>query len=237
MDYYVYVSDSKVDMLLPQIRRARDRKVSREMSAHVGPVSAKQTSETRPLEDRIHRLRVVVDHLRSKEQLGTIDLPGPWIEDELDLQWGMLNHFHMAAGEQVAWFSGYRDGVYLGMGGSASHLIGYGTADGGFRAGSLAPTLLAALSEEVALVLDEDEADRIEGRNRLAAVPELARDLEDETLRGIAGVAASHHFPAQRMRFVAKRLLWGPTWTPDADGRAVEATAVLGTPLFVAQVD
>ena len=78
MKYFVYMSDAKVDMLLPQIPQEVKSKLAAEIGVNVGVLSAKLKSErdTGVKPDRISRLSTVTGFLRSTQNIGTVDESG-----------------------------------------------------------------------------------------------------------------------------------------------------------------
>ncbi len=74
--YYLYISDSKVDMLLSQIDPALIRKSMSELSLNLKIFSAKRGVESPAGADRVGRLERVVRHLEDYGGLGSVDEPG-----------------------------------------------------------------------------------------------------------------------------------------------------------------
>ncbi len=64
MKYYLYISDAKVDMLLPQVPHHAKKKTSTELGFDLKVLSAKYKSEAETDSDRISRLEAVVDFIR-----------------------------------------------------------------------------------------------------------------------------------------------------------------------------
>lgn len=85
--YYVYVSDSKIDMLLPQIDPRFGAKRQTELGVNLTVLSAKRTTEG-PSNDRIGRLETVVGYLRDHGDLGSVDEPGQFFWGLLPMRWG-----------------------------------------------------------------------------------------------------------------------------------------------------
>ena len=82
MRYYSYISDAKVDMLLPQVPDGIKQTVAAELGFDLKLVKGKMKAETKTLEDRVARLAVVEKHLRKEEQLGSVLNPRKWIEGQ-----------------------------------------------------------------------------------------------------------------------------------------------------------
>jgi hypothetical protein len=90
VDYYEYISDSKVDILLPQVPTAFKQKIAIEVGVNLKVFSAKASTEHTTLEDRVSRVRVVARHLQNTEATGGIANPKPWIADRKIFDVGLL---------------------------------------------------------------------------------------------------------------------------------------------------
>ena len=88
MKYYVYVSDSKVDMLLSQIPHEVKKKIAAEFKFDLKLLSVSRKSETESEENRFSRLDAVVTFIRQYGNLGSSDEPDEYIQDELLMRWG-----------------------------------------------------------------------------------------------------------------------------------------------------
>lgn len=75
--YYLYISDTKVDMLLQQVDPGFARKRSTEVGVSLKFVSAKRTVEA-SASDRVARLERVVRHVDDFCDVGTVDEPGQY---------------------------------------------------------------------------------------------------------------------------------------------------------------
>jgi hypothetical protein len=197
--YYIYISDAKVDMLLPQIDGSAKRKIAKELSVDLKIISAKRSLEVAQGEDRVLRLEVVARYLRDLGDLGSVDAPAQFFQGEMEMKWGPYES------SGLVYFGGETTNTVLGLGGSGTHLIGADERQP-TSAFSLTPYLLNALSEK----LDESAVSPREEETALQAVTMANHYLEG---------------PAQRVEFVAKRLL--------GDGGHV----LLGSPLYVALLD
>lgn len=213
--YYVYVSDSKIDMLLPQIDPGFGAKRKAELGVSLKVLTAKRTVET-PANDRIARLETVVRHLRDHGDLGSVDEPGQFFWGLLPMRWGPFP----ADGESpLVFFGGRTERTVVGLGGSLRHVLGTvpdATAHSVGR--SMMPSLLDGLGISSDLE-DEYVADAVDTDLDRADRAALAR---------VQDVVTSLRWPAQNVEFVAKRLLHG-------DGP--DGQVLLGSPVYVALVD
>ncbi|GGS88894.1 hypothetical protein GCM10010222_32950 [Streptomyces tanashiensis] len=218
--YYLYVSDSKVDMLLPQIDPSFGQKKTREFGIDAKVASYRDVTESTPNDDRISRLDRVVSHLEKHGELGSVDEPGTFFREQLAMRWNVLTD---SDGTSLAYFGGRTDsGVVVGLGGSTHHVLGASPDAGGTPtlARSLLPSLLDGLR------VDPEIDSLVNGDPGHRATPEAA------ALNAVRRTVEALQGPAQTMEFVAKRLLHGPS--PDPEDRSI---VLLGSPLYVATVD
>ncbi|MEV7044046.1 SAVMC3_10250 family protein [Amycolatopsis sp. NPDC051061] len=210
--YFVYISDSKVDLLLQQIDPGATRKRTAEVSVDLKVLKGKRGVEAAVGADRTERLERVVRYLTDFGDLGSVDEPGQFFWGLLPLRWGPLVG---ADGLSLVYFGGRDERTVLGLGGSRRHVFG------ALPAGDLDPplsrSLLPSLLDGIARGPGIATAVTGDGDGDAEACQDVRRATTD--LRG----------PAQNMEFIAKRLLHGKT----ADGESV----LLGSPLYVALVD
>ncbi|MEV0153833.1 SAVMC3_10250 family protein [Micromonospora sp. NPDC050686] len=212
--YYLYVSDSKVDMLLAQMDPAFTRKRTTELSLNLTILAGKRASEAPAGGERTARLQRVVRHLEEHGDLGTVDEPGQFFWGLVPLRWGPF-----PTEPTLVYFGGATERTVMGLGGSGNHVLGASAAAAPAIPRSLTPSLLAGLRTDPQIdVLAETikQEDVAQERGALAAVHRA-----NDVMPG----------PHQNLEFVAKRLLHGPS--PTTEGVDV----LLGTPLYVALVD
>ncbi|MEU9748348.1 DUF7019 family protein [Streptomyces niveus] len=215
--YFLYVSDSKIDMLLPQIDPGFETKRTTKYGVNLQMVAAERTTESAQ-PDRFARLERVVWHLQDHGDLGSVDEPGQFFGGVLPMSSGALPDGGDAS---LVFFGGWNDHTAVGLGGSARHLLGsVPGVDASQAASSLMPTMLSQLGAGSELE-DEQVVDAVDGlahghRAALATVHQAVRRLSLKS-------------PAQNVEFVAKRLLHGtgPGGVP----------VLLGSPIYVALVD
>ena len=103
MKYYVYISDSKVEMLYDQIPlRLRDR-MAAELKIDVKVLST--TISEKPTDaTRLSRLRVVTEYIDRNEAVGQVDRPSKYFRGTMRLRWGP---FSLPSSEpRMIYFSG-----------------------------------------------------------------------------------------------------------------------------------
>lgn len=218
--FYLYVSDAKVDMLLPQLDSSVGMSHTTEIGADLKVFNIKRSTASSPDEDRFQRVERVADLLEESGVVGTLEAPGPFVRGRMLMRWGLLD---CADEAPLVYFAGRAGRTVVGLGGSAAHVLG-SSADAGSGVAlsrSLLPSLLDGLrrNPDIAPVFDEGEARSLDhaGRTALSAARHAAEEIPG---------------PPQRIEFVARRLLYGPA--PGTDGGNF---VLLGSPLYAAYVD
>jgi len=228
MKFYVYISDAKVDMLLPQVPHDVKKKVAMEFGIDLKVLTAKRITEVESEENRISRLETVVKFIQESGNVGTVDKPAQYIEGTLPMRWGPYDTLGNAK-PSFAYFGGETDKTVLGLGGSLHHVMGnVGTSDPSYPSASVAPFLLSYLGKELAAGPSESKGEETSG----------AQAHSDEELAGLAVHLATRGMkgPLQRLEFLAKRLFQAPIPRPERDSHP-EMHVLLATPLYVAMAD
>jgi hypothetical protein len=205
--FYVYVSDTKVDMLTAQIRERRIRKIMQGLGVNVKipvvPVEATYSGAPQPTDEtRIGRLQNIEEAIAPAD-IGDVESDCPWIQGCMLLNWGFIDERQQA----VCFVQCTAERIFV-MGGSAKHLIGgVDVAEQPHHAYSVLPVLLRALHH----------ASGIDGGSL---------DVSAAVAHAVAVFGTNAGGPRQQLAFLARRLL---TETAD-DGREI----VLASPLYVA---
>lgn len=221
--YYIYISDSKVDMLLQQIDATFTRTRTSEFSLDLKFLGARRGTEVSPGADRTTRLERVVRHLEDHGDLGTVDEPGQFFWGMLPMQWRPVTS---GAGSSLVYFGGRTERTILGLGGSRRHVLGSppSVADDPVLSQSLMPSILDGLAGTSEIEAPSDVVGQGFDEAELAA------------LRAVHHATAQLRGPAQNVEFIAKRLLCGPSPYPESDA-GNDMVVLLGSPLYVALVD
>jgi hypothetical protein len=205
--YYLYISDSKVNMLYAQSRPDREAK---------NP-------------DSIYKLDAVLAHLARAGLIGTIDEPKEYFAGTMPMRWGPcvfpgLPEKFNSTSSPLVYFGGYTFKTVVGLGGSASHVIGaVGSAKTGLH--SCLPGFILQLRQELG-----------------ESLPAKSNSMDDNQGALMAVFTATMYAkgPWQELEFVAKRLAYGPLpsmWFPEGfpEEKAYYKEKILvGTPLYVA---
>src|SRR5690242_13755019 len=115
--YYVYISDTKVEMIYSQIPVPLRKKLSVQLQIDLKVVSATLTPST-PAETRYSKLDLVNHYLRDSGLVGTADDPGPYMAGEMLMRWGTIRE------GRLIYFGGTTAVTVIGLAGSRRHVIG-----------------------------------------------------------------------------------------------------------------
>ncbi|RZQ63903.1 DUF7019 family protein [Amycolatopsis suaedae] len=119
--YYLYISSTKVDNLLPQIPAKFVKSFETEIKVNAGMLSA--TVREKPAGEQAEiskKVGLLSAYLEREERIGSIALPDRYIKDVASLQYGVVAEY----ASDIAFFGGYVNGVKLGLIGASSSLVG-----------------------------------------------------------------------------------------------------------------
>lgn len=217
MEYYLYISDSKVDMLFSQLPQKTQSKITAEFGVNTGLVKAAVKSERdiAPSASGIARLQAVTEHIRQSEDMGIIDDPASWIEDTQHARIIFLR-----TNDNIVFFVGETSsGARFALGGSAAHVFSGPKPEGVTIGWSFLPYLLKGLE---AIVRGRD----VNGSD----IETMAEGYETEWMDLIKTAERSALEPEIKISFLAKRLLVGKYKNDSAIG-------LLATPLYVSMAE
>jgi hypothetical protein len=209
MKYYVYISDSKVDMLYSQIpKRILDR-IAADLNVNLGIFSLSVKEKENQEKTRYEKLKLVVNYIENNMEVGTVDEPKAYFTGLLPMRWG---EYGVDTG--LAYFGGKTAQTVLGLGGSMAHVIGNRKGESDTHGGSIGADIGAVLGKDLNLPnsFDYSQYDRI-----------------DDILYTTHFATKRMKGPIQTLEFLAKRLAEGIY--------SDKSHVVLGTPLYVAMVN
>ncbi len=225
MKYYLYISDAKVEMLSGQLRRGLGGLIANwklDVSAGIARIGAEGRSAD---PTRYRQIDKITRHIRKYEDCGTIDAPGTFVFDTLDVHWGPFG-----ADQRIVFFTGATSKTVFALGGSSSYLL-QAPQDGPLnypRGGSATWILISAVLE--AFGLTDHPSYSADAAGYSGALFDALGSLASELDRGPA--------PATRVEFLAKRLAVGPPargYRYELDDKFEAPDVVfLGSPLYVA---
>lgn len=71
MRFFSYISDAKVEMLLPQIPAGNKQTIAAELGLNVALLSGRIRAEIESLDNRVARLLAVEKYIRANESIGS----------------------------------------------------------------------------------------------------------------------------------------------------------------------
>ncbi|MFL5580785.1 MAG: DUF7019 family protein [Gemmatimonadaceae bacterium] len=214
---YVYVSDTKIDMLFDQIPVPLAKRITADLriDLKVISVSVKQapTGQT-----RYAKLAVVETFVREHLSLGTVDEGAPYVEGTLSMRWGPFGD-----DDAMVFFAGASEETVVGLGGSFGHVVGAAPPGAGLM-WSAAPVIYRTLAGAGALSGAGDaRADAPGGR--------AGSGDDDVWPRVVAQAARTLAPPTERLEFLARRIRRSEY---QVFGRS---SVLLGSPIYVARDD
>jgi hypothetical protein len=215
--YYVYVSDTKVDMLYAQIPSGARERLAAELKVDL-KVLALSLSERPDQETRYSKVRLVSDYLVANAPVGTVDEPAEYFSGSMPMRWGNLGE----AGSDLVYFGGSQRNTVVGLGGSMRHVIG-ATGSSSSAGSSLTYGLAAALRGEV--LREEGELDEDESHDERWFTAHTSM-----IVMGMTSAVRRMGGPEERLEFLARRLLFDET-------EEAPTRMLLGTPIYVALAD
>jgi len=232
--YFLYISDTKLEMLFEQIDPALRRTISAEATIDLKLASLTLRQADPPPAARTAKLRMVERYIDTHHRVGTIGAPGhDYFRGSMPMQWGWLAdggyHDMSISGLDTVFFRGERASYVVVLAGSRRHVLGEQPAaeDSRLFAHSATPNIFAVIGEHISRSpgLSQHWRDQWEVP---VDPPEVGlRDAAQLELRG----------PSQNLEFLALTLIQDDG-VPIHIGGWPETTeqvhAVLGTPLYVA---
>jgi hypothetical protein len=219
LDYYLYVSRSKVEMLYAQIPTSQRQSLATKLAIELPP-----DGNMAPTQEALFaKTKLVVALLEEQGIVGSVDNPKAYFKGQLALRWGPY-----LDSEELVYFGGETKDTILGLGGSLGHVIGQ-VGRSGAHSHSATPRLIEVLSKELGHDYDLPDWVRVRFPDDDSTSTALAAvELATSQMRG----------PQERIEFVARKLLCWPEHGVDyhwggRSGRRV----LLGSPIYASLVD
>lgn len=118
--FYLYVSATKLDILLPQVPPSFVESFQADFKVNVGIVSAAVKSVPEDRAELAVRVGLLTRYLEDVEQIGSIMLPERYVKSTASLQMGVVHEY----ASDLAFFGGIVDGVKVGLIGSSASMVG-----------------------------------------------------------------------------------------------------------------
>ena len=211
--YYVYVSDTKVEMLLAQIPKRLRRQLSTQVKVNFKVVSLSAAEVPSP-ESRYSKLAIVREYFERNAMVTSVDEPGVYFGGQLEMRWAQLED------EDIVYFGGRTESSVLGLGGSLAHLVGAAKRSPEYGFSSypvLREAIISGERQTTPYVL-----------GGAGNVVRATAGSDEELAEAIVRTSRQPPGPVERLDFVARKLF---------ESDALGIRVVLGTPIYVAYAD
>jgi hypothetical protein len=217
MKYYVYASDAKIDMLFAQIPQRLSKRISGELKLDFKVVSLALRPETEPA-TKYGKLKVVTEYLHRHESLGTVALPGKYIEGIESMKWTTV-------GTTAVWLAQRRT-VILFLSGAAHHLTGNAPRPGELALDSFSHMAVNMVAKELAKIARRDDLNE-------------QPTIDEDDIANVGFIATSLYGKKQSFEFIAIRQgdedVRGRSWGKFAQNTMQGVDRLLlASPLYVA---
>lgn len=215
IDYFVYISDSKIEMLYEQIPWEGRKKLSYELGIDFGIVKARFSSVQNTIA-QITKIKIIEKYI--SRRTGTVASPRSYFHGEMEMTWGPYYQSEEEF-ENFVYFGGKSLGIHVGLGGTITNCLGMSQNTGKqITSFSLSSYFLSALAR----------GKGIPDPKRIYSKGNKLSDIETNALEAVVVANSSPGYPKQRMKFLAKRFVRG----------SVDAGPVIvGSPIYVAHAD
>src|SRR6266480_8136240 len=127
MKYYMYISDSKIDMLYPQIPKPILKRIASSLNIDLKLFGAELSvgiKNNQSDETRYAKVRIVSEYIEKNLDIGTVDAPSTYFRGTLPMKWGppLENEDVVGSGDMV-YFGGFTQHTILGLASSMGHVI------------------------------------------------------------------------------------------------------------------
>ncbi len=239
MKYYVYVSDSKVDMLIPQMADDRKKKIAIDFKIDLKLLSASWKSEKEAVNERIQRLEAVSSFIRNWGNIGTTDNPDEWVEGTLLMSWLVVPESNLV---YLTTTKSSRSKTIVGLGGSAKHIVGNSAPPLSPASRSMLWEIMRELNRHFGNISEGKSEDF---RNPDSQTLQLVRDVSEEVESLGSLFARFGHddsqtnmqtYPPvqQKVEFLAKRLFYDKVNPSRRSGKKIKQPVLIATPIYIA---
>jgi len=215
INYFVYISDSKIEMLYEQIPWDGRKNLSYELGIDFGIIKAR-FSNVQNTVAQITKIKMIEKYV--SRRTGTVAFPRIYFHGEREMIWVPYCQSDEEF-ENFVYFGGEFLGTQVGLGGTTTNCLGISQNKGEqITSFSLSSYLLSALAR----------GKEIPDPRRIHSKGYKMKDVQTKALKAVVVANDTLAYPKQRMKFLAKRFLCG----------SVDASPVLiGSPIYVAHAD
>jgi hypothetical protein len=222
MRYYHYISDSKLEMLLPQIPSPTLQGLSAELGFNFGVISGKVSGTAKEASSRVARVEVVERYLENNNDLDVLQAPN-WVRGR-----GRMKCGYLPDAKGMVLFAGPYRGLVLILAGSEAHLISGSSQQGSNTGWSFLPRVLDSLRSFVLENYDLMDMRPHGKANPAEVAPDyiLGSTTAGSAFEALHGLPAMLPPPAMEVTFLARVFL--------VDGLKNSRFAI-ASPLYVAE--
>lgn len=226
MKYFIYISDTKIDMLSSQIPRRLLEQLAVELNIDVkllGTGIATKIISNQPEETRYSKLRLITAYVEKHLSVGWIDAPDSYFKGSLPMRWGVYPE--RDASPVVVYFGGASNDTILGLTGSPQHILGNRNTSSTSVLQHVSPSVWALPSLLFILQGEKHIADQMQPPANMSPA-----HLVEYATTNMSG-------PAQNLEFLAKTLWRGPRLKYEhRQQEGNQQYVLLGSPLYVALI-
>lgn len=234
MKYYVYLSDSKIEMLYNQIDHSTDEVREASIGFDVKVLKGELKSGRKLSTSKYKQLESVISELQSSDLVGNIWSGKPYISATLTMIWASFGgYFRDDEKPAPITFWGYTDEhIALGLAGSSYHVLGQTRPDGYAHSHSGTEAIASWLIRN----LNDSPTEGLEEPDKSEEFSLTGGPLDSDDVSNCIWLAASQaKGTSHRFEFVAK-VLNRSRFDPSAHHYRT-TNVLLATPLYVARLD
>lgn len=234
MNYYLYISGSKLKMLYPQIPKYL-KGVQAEIKAKLAILEA--SLKTANQDDTIvSMLSEVVEHIESNYDIGTIEYPGEWVKQKVKVR-------HVQPHENLNLFALVgliKDKHYFLLGGTAKHVVGASESSQFSTPISYFPYLVKALVDDFQKIESDANNRTLWAPSKVPhEKPNLASGVRRNELATIVKeLYSSSNYPEFEVEFLGRHLAteYHQPWSKESCEEMGSAKSSFITPLYVKSI-
>jgi hypothetical protein len=221
MKYYVYISDTKIEMFYSQLANSEGRESQASLGVDLKVLKAEVKKSHKSPNTKYTKLEAILKELENSDLIGEVDGNKPYVRGDLEMTWASFGEVN----SPITFWGYLSDNIALGLAGSRHHVLGAQPQD---IASSRSDTDAIArwFIEQFDDVPPEDRSEA-EWLFR-----PYHSSLDDNEVTGcILAAVFDIRGPKNRFEFVAKVLHRGKFIESEP---SYENNVVLATPLYVA---
>lgn len=234
LKYYVYLSESKINMLYSQIPPSIRNKIKADVKINLQLAEVSFSKKQFP--DTLYtELQIILDYLEKQNSIGSIVEPLEYFKGQLRMGWAQIY-------PSVLFFGGKLNETTIGLGGSMNNLLGYKWDTSDVPQGiSHTPWLVSVLNKEIEFLVPFDPVKTLYGTVEGGSVENVPKSEYEKRILSATDSwaydileASPSKYQINKFEFVAKVLRYS-NYAPSESNPT--AKVLLGTPLYVSKID